>query len=647
MQLEIPPPHHDAITTPHPQNPGDAVPEVTPHHQDNLQTISPATWPERKQSLTRNANDLYNLLGEYGSSHASATWRKDPAFNRGLGQEVSVAFDPQVDDWDESYKDHEAEVMANASVVLFRLENKDLQNAGSASIAEIGIAAVSAVAKGQKLIVSFEEDFVKSLYEDPALQAQFASLEVMIDNLSKLYPNNIVFHRGDDLEGLGKMAADALKNQRENPLAPFDFKDYQTAEQLMLEKEHYHVVMTGSSKAHTPSLEGEFEAERASIRDNFESIDDLSYRDLTTGAIAQAWDTVYQLTGEAGARAKQALFTVEMDEKMKASMLVVPVHGKALTKAGSAEIGWFLLNSLRTGQKVAVMMEHFDADAYLTGQIKALNLPTNDSVAFRQALIDQNLLTQSQVDQLGPDELGTIQAAFANDTVNVKSLRKTVFASTQLWRDADNTARTRTLVEAHLKLLHQTFPGLFILTHSVPELNQEVQTHLQRREQVKVEATNGSSIQQSIENTLTGQPAGGRDDEAANLAQSLLEQQRNHPEIIGNSSQIKAFLASSLNISPDNIITEASLYDTGPNTMPSYRAELKISLQAQPNQKQKEIITLRSTDSVFPDDRGFSLDNVPFYLDLGSFVSELDRIVHPEKYPKATHGNTGSLWWKD
>ncbi|MEM7343454.1 MAG: hypothetical protein AAF485_04370, partial [Chloroflexota bacterium] len=105
--------------------------------------ITPALWRDQASRLEKTPTGLLNLVGWYGSTHASAMWRKDATFLKVFNENNVIGFDPQIDDWDPSFAAIEAEVLATASVIVLRLENNELMNGSLGSIAEIGMALVS------------------------------------------------------------------------------------------------------------------------------------------------------------------------------------------------------------------------------------------------------------------------------------------------------------------------------------------------------------------------------------------------------------------------------------------------------------------------------------------------------------------------
>jgi hypothetical protein len=100
--------------------------------------ITPATWPSQKDKFATTPANLLNLVGWYGSTHALAMWRKAAEFLAVFQAEHIPGFDPQVERWEPSFAAVEAEVLATASVIIMRLENKELLNGSLGSIAEIG-----------------------------------------------------------------------------------------------------------------------------------------------------------------------------------------------------------------------------------------------------------------------------------------------------------------------------------------------------------------------------------------------------------------------------------------------------------------------------------------------------------------------------
>jgi hypothetical protein len=100
--------------------------------------ITPATWLNQKDKFATTPANLLNLVGWYGSTHALAMWRKAAEFLAVFQAEHIPGFDPQVERWEPSFAAVEAEVLATASVIIMRLENKELLNGSLGSIAEIG-----------------------------------------------------------------------------------------------------------------------------------------------------------------------------------------------------------------------------------------------------------------------------------------------------------------------------------------------------------------------------------------------------------------------------------------------------------------------------------------------------------------------------
>ena len=92
--------------------------------------VTPGDWESQKNLLEHTPKDLLHLVGWFGSTHARALWRKHQDFLAVFKREQTPGFDPQVGpgEWEPSYAGIEAEVLANASVLIIRLENNELVN---------------------------------------------------------------------------------------------------------------------------------------------------------------------------------------------------------------------------------------------------------------------------------------------------------------------------------------------------------------------------------------------------------------------------------------------------------------------------------------------------------------------------------------
>src|SRR5262245_38802118 len=189
--------------------------------------ITPATWEPQKERLERTASNLLNLVGWYGSTHASAMWRKAPEFLAPFYEKGIIGFDPQLDDWHPSFAQVEADVFAAASVILIRLENNELLNGSLGSIAEIGLALTSAVLRGQVVIVSIEEGLLVSLSDSGAI-AQYMLLEMYLENIDKNedLSSFLWVHRGDNLKTLAEMACDVAIQQMSVSQKRLNYKSF-------------------------------------------------------------------------------------------------------------------------------------------------------------------------------------------------------------------------------------------------------------------------------------------------------------------------------------------------------------------------------------------------------------------------------------
>ena len=132
--------------------------------------ITPVTWPQRPDTLQRTSTGLLNVVGWFGSTHGAAMWRKTNEFLTIFQEKQIPGFDPQLEGfWDPSFAETEAQVMATASVIIIRLENNELLNGSLGSIAETGLALTSAALRGQKVIVSIEDNLLVTLNEPGAI----------------------------------------------------------------------------------------------------------------------------------------------------------------------------------------------------------------------------------------------------------------------------------------------------------------------------------------------------------------------------------------------------------------------------------------------------------------------------------------------
>ena len=147
--------------------------------------ITPATWPRQENMLQKTSTGLLHVVGWFGSTHASAMWRKADEFLAVFQDKQVPGFDPQIDDWNPAFATTEAEIMAQASVIIIRLENNELLNGSLGSIAETGLALTSAALRGQIIIISIEDKLLTTL-DEPGAIAMYMVLEMALENLARV-----------------------------------------------------------------------------------------------------------------------------------------------------------------------------------------------------------------------------------------------------------------------------------------------------------------------------------------------------------------------------------------------------------------------------------------------------------------------------
>jgi hypothetical protein len=154
-------------------------------------------------------------------------WRKDYDFLRVFKSSEIVGFDPQVDEWEPTYANIEAAVLAKASVVVIRIENNELLNGSLGSIAEIGMALASAALRGQIVIVSIEDDLVTTLNEPGAI-AQYMMLELSLEHLDRIadLTRFLRVHRGNDLRELAQISCRAVEEQKQGCIERVDYAEF-------------------------------------------------------------------------------------------------------------------------------------------------------------------------------------------------------------------------------------------------------------------------------------------------------------------------------------------------------------------------------------------------------------------------------------
>jgi hypothetical protein len=432
--------------------------------------ITPATWPTQKDSLATTPSGLLNMVGWFGSTHASAMWRKAPEFLQVFQNNAVPGFDPQIDSWDPSYSAIEAEVMAKVSVIIIRLENHELLNGSLGSIAEIGLALTSAALRGQILVVSMEDNLLTTLTESGAI-AQFMMLELHLDLLKqdRTLTSFLQLHRGDDLQALAEIACKAAQQQLSTPLASLNFDKFQVKKHKRLQNDPTRVLLAGSGGPYAETQRAVFTAKKNWLRTAY-STEQYRLKVLSEGAIARAWGIPYGSTDQLTVGlALQTLLSIELEYKHEADILLLPIMAEASSKATVTEIGFLLLYALTTGQEVKIFLEPFDPVDYIHHQLKDVITETETNEkgmrrALQQAGVADNILaTADQGEVL--ETFGLIRALARGDSLRFKQVKQSLLGQTEAFHNADNIQRVRALVQAHLERLHKDpkYPDFFSL----------------------------------------------------------------------------------------------------------------------------------------------------------------------------------------
>lgn len=445
-----------------------------PTHQASDLVITPATWPDRSKHLERTASNLLNIVGWYGSTHASATWRKDARFLTVFEKHGVIGFDPQIDNWDPSYSKIEAEVLATASVVVIRLENNELLNGSLGSIAEIGLALTSAALRGQIVIVSIEEGLLTSLNEPGAI-AQYMMLEMsleQIEAMSRLH-GLLHIHRGDDLKTLATMCCDAAARQMIQCQLGLSYKEF--LEKRARRRQNYprRVLVGGSGGAYDEVHQPTFTHKRNVLMADYQA-EGEPVKILSEGAIAKAWQIPYGSVDNLGvALTTRTLLSIENEYKREADILLLPIMSEAASKAAATEIGFLLLYALITGQDVKIFLEPFDPVDYIRCQLDEVDIQNCNNekqirVALRAAGVNSTILALAVNDEVvATFEL--FKAMMRGELPTFKQVKKSLLGKTEVFHSADNVRRVRVLIEAHLERLSsdERFPGFFFYADKI------------------------------------------------------------------------------------------------------------------------------------------------------------------------------------
>ncbi|MDX1522157.1 MAG: hypothetical protein R3264_11055 [Anaerolineae bacterium] len=432
--------------------------------------VTPATWPQKVETLSQTPSGLFNAVGWFGSTHASAMWRKAPEFLAVFKDRGVFGFDPQIDDWDPSFATVEAEVLASAAVIIIRLENHELHNGSLGSIAETGLALTSAALRGQIIVVSIEDDLLSSL-DDPGAIAQLIMLEMFLEEVEQ---NDILshfcqVHRGNDLHSLAHLACDLAQHQKKSPVAGLGFDDYLAKKNKRQQNFPLRVLLGGSGGTYAKVYQPRFEQKKQRLLAPYQAQPEFVVKDLSAGAIADAWNIPYDSRDESHgvALAMRTLLAIELERKQDADLLILAIMAEAASKAGATGIGVSLLQALTSGQAIQVYLEPFDPVDFIHQQFTAIRLTDNpDERTVREILrtagvSDYLLATAVQEEVFATFDI--FKALHEGNSVAFKTVKTSLLAKTKAFHNADNIRRVRVLVEAHLDKLSsdERFPNFF------------------------------------------------------------------------------------------------------------------------------------------------------------------------------------------
>ena len=438
------------------------------HPTSNL-VITPATWKQTIDTLERTPSQLLNVVGWYGSTHASAMWRKDDFFLNIFEKEGVRGFDPQTNDWDPAYSKIEAEVLATASVVVIRLENNELLNGSLGSVAEIGLALTSAALRGQIVIVSIEEGLLTSLNEPGAI-AQYMMLEMSLENIEAIdrLAGLLRIHRGDDLKELAVMCCEAAQQQMVQNQQGLPYTEF--LEKRVRRRQNYprRVLIGGSGGAYDEIHQETFKRKRNALAAAYYA-KGQPVKILSEGAIAKAWQIPYGSVDNLGvALATRTLLSIETEYKREADVLLLPLMSEASSKAAATEIGFLLLYALTSGQDVKIFLEPFDPVDYIRCQLDDVNIEDCGSekkirMALNEAGVADNILALAVKDEVIAT-FRLFQTMMHGDLPSLKQVKQSLLGKTEAFNSADNIRRVRVLVQAHLERLNvdERFPGFFL-----------------------------------------------------------------------------------------------------------------------------------------------------------------------------------------
>lgn len=433
--------------------------------------ITPATWPSQKNKLEKTPTNLLNLVGWYGSTHAAAMWRKAGEFLAVFEQAGVPGFDPQIEGWNPAYAAVEAEVLADAAVIVIRLENHELVNGSLGSIAEVGLALISAALRGQVVIVSIEDNLLASLNE-PGAVAQYMILEMFMEEIdtNPIFSRFLQLHRGDDLAELAHLACVAARQQMEAAHVGLNFNDFLAKKSQRQQNSPLRVLLGGSGGPYAEAYRDSFEQKIKRLATPYTG-EGYVLSILSEGAVAEAWDIPYRNPDPLSTGlAMRTLLSIELGSKKKADKLLLPIIAEASSKAAATEIGFLLLFALTTGQDIHIFLEPFDPVDFIRHYLNQVEIKADaDEKSMRTALHHAGVphpILATAVQAEVAETYSLIQALRRGETATYKQIKRSLLGRTEAFQAADNIRRVRVLVQAHLEKLHADtrYPNFFSYT---------------------------------------------------------------------------------------------------------------------------------------------------------------------------------------
>lgn len=435
--------------------------------------ITPATWPSQKDKLEKTPTNLLNLAGWYGSTHSAAMWRKANEFLAVFRQENIPGFDPQIEGWDPVYAAVEAEVLADAAVIVIRLENHELVNGSLGSIAEVGLALTSAALRGQVVIVSIEDNLLASM-KDPGAVAQYMILEMFMEEIDSnpIFSRFLQLHRGNDLAGLAHLACIAARQQMEAAHVSLNFNDFLAKKSRRQQNYPLRVLVGGSGGPYAEAYRDSFQKKIKRLAAPYTG-EGYTLSILSEGAVAEAWDIPYRSPDPlAAGLAMRTLLSIELESKKGADKLLLPIVAEASSKAAATEIGFLLLFALTTGQDISIFLEPFDPVDFIRHYLHQVEIKADaDEKSMRSALdhagVPRSVLATAAQAEVA-ETCALIQTLQRGETATFKQIKQSLLGRTEAFQAADNIRRVRVLVQAHLEKLHADtrYPNFFsYITH--------------------------------------------------------------------------------------------------------------------------------------------------------------------------------------